>query len=136
MRHLKRIFSARGHSHRKAYSDLLDLDKLATAGQLHRYWWMYAKCGEQKYEPMSINGGIDGSSREIICLNAYGTGTDPKLIGRYYIEAVKHLGGCPRVVRGDVGTENGYGSSFQRFLLPIYPDDTLDSYLEHRQSKN
>ena len=54
-----------------------------------------------------INGSIDGFSRKMIWLNAYTTSSDPKLIGGYYIEAVQRLGGCPRVVRGDLGTENG-----------------------------
>lgn len=59
-----------------------------------------------------VNGCIDGFSRRMIWLNAYttrsDTSNDPKMIGGYYIEEVQHLGGCPRVVRGDLGTENGH----------------------------
>jgi hypothetical protein len=83
-----------------------------------------------------INGSIDGFSRKMIWLNAYTTSSDPKLIGGYYIEAVQHLGGCPRVVRGDLGTENGYVRGFQRFLVPIQPDCTIDSYLEGASTAN
>ncbi|KAI2647351.1 Tetrathionate reductase subunit B [Labeo rohita] len=83
-----------------------------------------------------INGCIDGFSRKIIWLNAYTTSSDPKLIGGYYIEAVKHLGGCPRVVRGDLGTENGYVRDFQRFLHISHADETLDSYLEGASTAN
>ncbi|CAL8395131.1 unnamed protein product [Boreogadus saida] len=50
-RHLKRILRDRGHSRRKAYSDLSVLvdfisDQLQYSGQLHGYRWMYAKCRE------------------------------------------------------------------------------------------
>ncbi|XP_072223124.1 uncharacterized protein [Leuresthes tenuis] len=77
-----------------------------------------------------INGSIDGFSRKIMWLNAYTTNSDPKLIGGYYTEAVERFGGCPRIVRGDLGTENGRVKDFQRFLVPIPPDGTAGSYLE------
>lgn len=77
-----------------------------------------------KLKPFGIctNGCIDGFSRKMIItdLNAYTTRSDPKLIGGYYIGAVHHLGGCPRVVRGDLGTENGHVKDFQH-LLHINP---------------
>lgn len=81
-----------------------------------------------------VNGCIDGYSRKIVWLNAYRTSSDPKLIGGYYLTAVKRLGGCPRVVRGDLGTENGHVRGFQRFLMPT--EDTLDSYLEGASTAN
>ncbi|XP_035805796.1 uncharacterized protein LOC111571037 [Amphiprion ocellaris] len=83
-----------------------------------------------------INGSIDGFSRKIVWLNAYTTNSDPKLIGGYYIEAVQRLGGCPRVVRGDPGTENGHVRGFQRVLVPTNADDPLDSYLEGASTAN
>ena len=54
-RHLKRILRDRGHSRRKAYSDLSVLvdfisDQLQYSGQLHGYRWMYAKCREHGLE--------------------------------------------------------------------------------------
>ncbi|XP_073798490.1 uncharacterized protein [Danio rerio] len=83
-----------------------------------------------------INGCIDGFSRKIIWLNAYTTSSDPKLIGAYYMEAVERLGGCPRVVRGDLGTENGHVRDFQRFLYVSHEDESLDSYLEGASTAN
>ncbi|XP_036006071.1 uncharacterized protein LOC118566787 [Fundulus heteroclitus] len=83
-----------------------------------------------------INASIDGFSRKIIWLNAYTTSSNPKVIGGYYIEAVQRLNGCPRVVRGDLGTENGHVRSFQRFLVPTEPNETLDSYLEGASTAN
>ncbi|XP_030609254.1 uncharacterized protein LOC115796912 [Archocentrus centrarchus] len=191
-RHLKRVLSARGHTRRKAYSDLAALvdfisNELQYSGQLHGYRWMYAKCREHglrvrkedvrlvlkemdprgvalrqarrlrrrnyfskgpnfiwhldsydKLKPygICINASIDGFSRKIVWLNAYTTNSNPKVIGGYYIEAVQRLRGCPRVVRGDLGTENGHVRGFQRFLVPVNPNDTLDSYLEGASSGN
>ncbi|KAL6465061.1 hypothetical protein MHYP_G00273790 [Metynnis hypsauchen] len=83
-----------------------------------------------------INASIDGFSRKIIWLNAYTTNSNPKVIGDYYIEAVQRLRGCPRVVRGDLGTENGHVRGFQRFLVPMNPNDTLDSYMEGASTGN
>ncbi|KAL4008914.1 hypothetical protein ACER0C_002766 [Sarotherodon galilaeus] len=83
-----------------------------------------------------INGSIDGFSRKITWLNAYTTNSNPKVIGGYYIEAVQRLKGCPRVVRGDLGTENGHVRGFQRFLVPVAPNDTLESYLEGASTAN
>ncbi|XP_038133904.1 uncharacterized protein LOC119778637 [Cyprinodon tularosa] len=83
-----------------------------------------------------INGSIDGFSRKIIWLNVYTTSSDPKLIGGYYVDAVQRLGGCPRIVRGDLGTENGHVRGFQRFLVPFHPDGTVDSYLEGASTAN
>ena len=63
-----------------------------------------------------INGCVDGYSRKIIWLNAYNTSSDPLVIGGYYTEAVERFGGCPRIVRGDRGTENSCVRDFQQFL--------------------
>ena len=83
-----------------------------------------------------IYGSIDGFSRKIMWLNAYTSKSDSKLIGGYYTEAVEHYRGCPRIVRGDLGTENGRVKDFQRFLVPIPPDGTADSYLEGASTAN
>ncbi|KAK2821902.1 hypothetical protein Q5P01_021967 [Channa striata] len=121
-RHLKRILSLRGYSRRKAYSGGLSLRRR------HNYFskgpnfiWHLESYDKLKPYGIRVNGCIDGFSRKIILLNAYTTNSDPKLIGGYYMESVQRLGGCPRVVRGDLGTENGYDRGFQRFLLPTQP---------------
>lgn len=53
-----------------------------------------------------INGSIDGFSRRIIWLKAAHTSSDPHVIGGYFVEAMQQLGGCPMLVRTDMGTEN------------------------------
>lgn len=118
---------------------------LRQAGRLRRrnyfskgpnFIWHLDSYDKQKPYGICVNGCIDGFSRKVIWLNAYTTSSDPKVIGGYYIEAVHRLGGCPRVVRGDLGTENGHVRGFQRFLVPVQPDDTLDSYLEGASTAN
>ena len=60
-----------------------------------------------------ISGCIDGLSRQLIWLNVY---RNPRVIAGYYIEALYQLVGCPSMVRGDMGTENGHVAGMQRFL--------------------
>ena len=71
-----------------------------------------------KLKPFGIclNGCIDGFSRKIIWMNVYNTSSDSRVIGGYYIEAVESLGGCPTVMRADLGTENVRVKYFQRYL--------------------
>ena len=70
-----------------------------------------------------INGCIDGYSRNVIWLEAYTTSSDPKVITGYYSEAVARLGGCPRWVRSDMGTENTNVEAMQIFLREDHDDE-------------
>ena len=74
--------------------------------------------GYDKLKPfgLCISGCIDGFSRKIIWLNVYNTNNNPRIIGGYFLEAVREHGGCPRVVRGDFGTENGHVRDFQTYF--------------------
>ena len=63
-----------------------------------------------------INGCIDGFSRKLIWLNVYHTNSDPAVIGGYFLEALKLIGGCPTLVRCDLGTENVVVRDIQRAL--------------------
>jgi len=63
-----------------------------------------------------INGAIDGFARRILWLNAYCTSSDPQVIGGYFLETVRSLGGCPRILRADMGTENSTIRDMQRYL--------------------
>jgi hypothetical protein len=74
--------------------------------------------GYDKLKPfgLCISGCIDGFSRKIVWMNVYRTNNNPKVIGGYFLEAVKLVGGCPKLVRGDFGTENTLVRDFQTFL--------------------
>lgn len=120
--------------------------ELRKARRLHRrnyfskgpnYIWHFDGYDKLKPFGICINGAIDGFSRKIIWLNAYTTNSDPKIVGGYYVEAVESLGGCPRVVRGDLGTENGHVRDFQRFLhRNIHDGNAIDSYLDGASTAN
>ncbi|KAJ8048761.1 hypothetical protein HOLleu_01207 [Holothuria leucospilota] len=66
--------------------------------------------GYDKLKPfgLCISGCLDGYSRKLIWLNVYHTNNNPRIIGGYFIEALREYGGCPCVVRADLGTENMY----------------------------
>ncbi|RXM31045.1 hypothetical protein EOD39_17359 [Acipenser ruthenus] len=53
------------------------------------------------------------------------------------MKTVESLGGCPRIVRGDPGTENGHVRDFQRFLRRNVHDGMLiESYVEGASTAN
>jgi hypothetical protein len=85
-----------------------------------------------------INGAIDGFSRKMIWLEVYNNNSNPRIIGNYYMNAVKTLGGCAMFLRGDFGTENSYVRDFQRFLCRNRQDDgvNMNSYLAGSSDHN
>ena len=80
------------------------------------YIWHLDSYDKLKRFGFCINGCIDGFSRLVLWINVYKTSNDPRIIGGYYLETIKALGGCPRVLRSDFGTENTHVGRFQRFL--------------------
>lgn len=101
------------------------------------YIWHLDSYDKLKPFGICINGCIDGFSRKIIWMNAFTTSSDPKIIGGYYMEAVERLGGCPRIVRGDRGTENIKVRDFQRFLRRnIHDGSVIECYIEGSSTAN
>jgi len=80
------------------------------------YIWHIDSYDKLKRYGLCINGSIDGFSRKLVWLNAYVTSSDPRVIAGYYMEAVCKKKGCPVLVRGDMGTENGHVAQMQEFL--------------------
>ena len=80
------------------------------------YLWHWDGYDKLKKYGICINGCVDGFSRHVVWMNAYYTNSDPKFIGGYFVEAVKSRGGCLRILRGDLGTENAYVRDMLRFL--------------------
>ncbi|XP_039596017.1 uncharacterized protein LOC120543149 [Polypterus senegalus] len=65
---------------------------------------------------IAVNGCIDGFSRHIIWMQANVTNSKPEVVAGYFISAVIELGGCPKIIRSDLGTENVHVNRLQRFL--------------------
>ena len=63
-----------------------------------------------KLQPFGIciSRCICGFSMKLIWLNAYSTNNNSRIIGGYFLEAVKEYGGWPRLVRVSFGTKNGH----------------------------
>lgn len=80
------------------------------------YIWHVDSYDKLKPYGICINGCIDGFSRKIMWCKAAYTSSDPHVIGGYFIEAVDQAGGCPRIVRTDLGTENVVIRDIQTFL--------------------
>ncbi len=80
------------------------------------FLWHLDSYDKLKPYGLCINGCIDGFSRCIMWLNAFQTSSDPKVVAGYYIETVRDKGGCPFLIRGDRGTENGHVAQMQQFL--------------------
>lgn len=74
--------------------------------------------GYDKLKPygLCVHGCIDGFSRCILWLKVHHTNSDPRVIAKYFIEAVKENQGIPIKVRGDMGNENGHIAQMQTFL--------------------
>ena len=65
---------------------------------------------------IGVNGCIDGFSRHIIWMQANVTNSKPDVVAAYFIGAVSERGGCPKIMRSDLGTENVHVNRFQCFL--------------------
>ena len=74
--------------------------------------------GHDKLKPFgfSVHGCLDEFSRRLLWLEVAPTNTNPEVIAKYYLDAVKQLGGVPRKMRSDDGTENSTLEALQTFL--------------------
>jgi hypothetical protein len=64
-----------------------------------------------------------GYSRRIIWLELVRSNNNPKIPGRLYLDAVKSLRGCPRLVRSDCGTENVLVAAMQCYFRASGDDE-------------
>lgn len=80
------------------------------------YLWHMDAYDKLKSFGFAIHGAIDGYSRKIMCLKVGSTNNDPKVIGYYFIEAVKRQSLLPRCIRADRGTENIVVAGLQRYF--------------------
>ena len=69
-----------------------------------------------------VHGAVDGFSRRILWLEVNFTNKNPRVIASNYLNVVQQLGGVPRRMRCDRGTENTIISTLQQFFR-WYDDD-------------
>ena len=96
--------------------------------------------GWDKLKPygFSVHACIDGFSPRLFWLEVSTTNKHPNVIGDYFLSTVEQLGGVPRLVRTDKGTENIWISVMQR-LLRMDQNDNLagfKSFIEGKSSAN
>ena len=97
--------------------------------------WHILSYDKLKPYGICINGCINGFSRNIIWLQATLTNSDPKVIGEYFVKAVERCGGCPKLVRTDMGTENVVVRDIQRYLQRNDVDDGAPVRELHHRGK-
>lgn len=81
--------------------------------------------GYDKLKPYGfcVHGGIDGFSRRLIWLEVGPTNKNPEVIAKFYLDAVKQVGGLPRKIRSDDGTENSMVEAIHTFLRSSQSDE-------------
>ena len=72
--------------------------------------------GQVKTVWVCVHGAIDGYSRKILWLEVGNSNNNPRIFAKYYIDYVRQIGGTPRIIRADRGTENGHVCVIQRFF--------------------
>jgi len=89
--------------------------------------------GYDKLKPfgLAIHGCIDGYSRKIIWLEVGSSNNNPKIIGSFFLDAIKKHKLVPRCVRADRGSENVAIGGLQRFFRRFH-DDGLANDLSFR----
>ena len=103
-----------------------------------KFIWYFDGYDKLKRFGICIHGCIDGFSRQVLWLNAYNSSSDPRLVGGYYINTVEQQGGCPRIIRGDCGTENVHVKDFHTFLRKDGEDSRAGdlSYIDGPSTSN
>ena len=112
----------------KVQSTLKELDPVGTdERRRHRLKRTYTSSGpnecwhidgSHKLKPFGfpIHGAVDGYSRHVLWLKVTPTNNNPTVVASFYLECVKELQGCPRLLRTDPGTENGEMAAIQCYL--------------------
>ena len=70
-----------------------------------------------------MHGGINGFSRWLIWLEVGPTNNNPEVIAKFYLDAVKQVGGLPRKIRSDDGTENSMVEAIHAFFRSSHSDE-------------
>lgn len=87
--------------------------------------------GHDKLKPYGfcLQGCIDGFSRRIIWMEVASSNKKPELVARYYCDAVKLIGGIPKKLKADDGTEHSIIEPIHITLRDLVGDENaVDSF--------
>lgn len=107
--------------------------------------WVHSLDGHDKlmgYQnstfPLAIYGCIDTSSRKILWLRIWVTNSNPKVIGRWYLEYLLESRIMANMIRLDKGTETGVMATMHAFLRRNHNDcnDSVDTVLYGPSTSN
>lgn len=85
-----------------------------------------------------VHGAVDGFSRRILWLEVGSTNKNPRVIASSYLNAILQLGGVPRRMRCDRGTQNTIIGTLQQFFR-WHDDDHFSgsgSFIEAKSTGN
>ena len=100
--------------------------------------WVHSLDGHDKlmgYQnstfPLAVYGSIDTASRKILWLRIWVSNSDPRLIGRWYLEYLMETKIISNMIRIDKGTETGIMATIHAFLRRHHSDrsDTTDTVI-------
>ena len=87
--------------------------------------------------PLAIYGSIDTASRKIMWHKIWTSNSDPRLIGRWYLEFPYEQKIMPSVLRLDKGTETGIMTTMHAFLRTHHKDmDPVDTVIYGPSTSN
>lgn len=88
--------------------------------------------------PIAIYGMLDQASRKIVLLKCWTSNSDPRIVGRWYIELLRKTKVLPSNVRMDRGTETGVLAAIHTYLRAHMGDldDPLDSIVYGPSTSN
>ena len=69
-----------------------------------------------------MHGCADGFSRRLLWLEVGSTNKNSEVIAKFYLDTVKQLGGIPRKIRSDDGTEKSVIEVLHTFLRSSHAD--------------
>ena len=106
--------------------------------------WVFSLDGHAKlmgYQkntyPLAIYGCIDTASRKIMYLKVWASNSDPKIVGKWYMEFLLENQYMPSKIRIDKGTETGEMATIHAFLRDYHGDmDPIQTVLYGPSTSN
>ena len=87
--------------------------------------------------PLAVYGCLDTASRKLLWLRIWVTNSDPRIVGRWYLEHLMEFKTISQMIRLDKGTETGVLATMHAFLRRNDGDmDAIDTILYGPSTSN